>query len=348
MMSGMRVALVVVVILACFGAIAGGRGVRVRGYVKRDGAYVAPHERTAPDGKPENNYGMPGNFNPNKGEITGGDAAAYLQRYYARQSRSGTESLGSSVTLPDGLRAQDGDVPLDELARADRYCGGLYQGGPGDERCRAAQRQTMATIMLPDYSALDQNDVTRGAHYCENLYGDDRAGFYNCFNRQLFGLSEAAPSFAGVDDNEVLGSRSYCEGLYRDDRAGVANCMRFQAQRLRTPPVDTGGVPPNEWRRSVAYCENLYRNDRGGVKSCEDFQRRRLAEDLDPVGVPPHEWQRSVAYCDQLYGDDRGGAQACKVNQLHGLSIRGAPPNNPYCENLYGNDRAGFWRCAAR
>jgi peptidoglycan hydrolase-like protein with peptidoglycan-binding domain len=43
---------------------------RVRGYVRKDGTYVAPHWRTLPDGIKSNNYSYPGNFNPNKGEIT--------------------------------------------------------------------------------------------------------------------------------------------------------------------------------------------------------------------------------------------------------------------------------------
>ena len=48
-------------------------GVRVRGYVRKDGTYVQPHYRTAPDSTPRNNYSYPGNFNPNTGRITPGD-----------------------------------------------------------------------------------------------------------------------------------------------------------------------------------------------------------------------------------------------------------------------------------
>ncbi len=59
--------------------------VRVDGYYRRDGTYVQPHVRTVPDGNPYNNYSFPGNYNPNTGQITGGDPNRYLQRYYEPQ-----------------------------------------------------------------------------------------------------------------------------------------------------------------------------------------------------------------------------------------------------------------------
>lgn len=40
--------------------------VKVRGYTKKDGTYVQPHERTNPDNTKTNNYSYPGNYNPNK------------------------------------------------------------------------------------------------------------------------------------------------------------------------------------------------------------------------------------------------------------------------------------------
>jgi hypothetical protein len=84
-------------------AFAGGRGgksdggkVDVKGYYRKDGTYVQPHSRSAPDGNPYNNYGFPGNYNPNTGKITGGDPDKYLERYYEKRSnpwlpRTGTD-----------------------------------------------------------------------------------------------------------------------------------------------------------------------------------------------------------------------------------------------------------------
>lgn len=41
--------------------------VRVDGYTKRNGTYVAPHIRSNPDGNRFNNYSTQGNFNPYTG-----------------------------------------------------------------------------------------------------------------------------------------------------------------------------------------------------------------------------------------------------------------------------------------
>jgi hypothetical protein len=61
----------------------------VRGYTRRDGTYVQPHQRTAPDGNPYNNYGYPGNYNPNTGRVTPGDQGRYLDQYYGTPGGSG-------------------------------------------------------------------------------------------------------------------------------------------------------------------------------------------------------------------------------------------------------------------
>jgi hypothetical protein len=42
--------------------------VSVRGYLRRDGTYVQPHMRSAPDGNPYNNWSTKGNANPYTGQ----------------------------------------------------------------------------------------------------------------------------------------------------------------------------------------------------------------------------------------------------------------------------------------
>ena len=46
----------------------GGGSVHVNGYVKKDGTYVAPHERSSPDGNFYNNWSTVGNTNPYTGK----------------------------------------------------------------------------------------------------------------------------------------------------------------------------------------------------------------------------------------------------------------------------------------
>lgn len=60
--------------------------VYVNGYYRSNGTYVHGYERTAPDGNPYNNYSYPGNYNPNTGEITGGNPDTYLNNYYNKTS----------------------------------------------------------------------------------------------------------------------------------------------------------------------------------------------------------------------------------------------------------------------
>jgi hypothetical protein len=42
--------------------------VRVRGYVRKDGTYVAPHYRSSPNGTKADNYSTRGNYNPHTGK----------------------------------------------------------------------------------------------------------------------------------------------------------------------------------------------------------------------------------------------------------------------------------------
>ena len=56
---------------------------QVRGHWRdtdRDGVkdtYVNPYERTSPNKSKSDNYGTPGNYNPNTGKTTGGDPSTY-------------------------------------------------------------------------------------------------------------------------------------------------------------------------------------------------------------------------------------------------------------------------------
>ncbi|MFA5130390.1 MAG: SH3 domain-containing protein [Patescibacteria group bacterium] len=51
--------------------------VRVKGYTKKNGTYVAPHYRSDPDGIKSNNWSYPGNTNPYTGVTAGGSATTY-------------------------------------------------------------------------------------------------------------------------------------------------------------------------------------------------------------------------------------------------------------------------------
>lgn len=51
------------------GGRSSGGSVRVRGYTRKDGTWVPPHHRSAPDGRFSNNWSTAGNVNPYTGEL---------------------------------------------------------------------------------------------------------------------------------------------------------------------------------------------------------------------------------------------------------------------------------------
>jgi hypothetical protein len=69
--------LVCVTVVEAKGSHGGGHGYRgghgghvsVRGYMRRDGTYVQPHMRSAPDGTKLNNWSHSGNVNPYTGKV---------------------------------------------------------------------------------------------------------------------------------------------------------------------------------------------------------------------------------------------------------------------------------------
>jgi hypothetical protein len=60
----MRIALAVCISLLAASASAA----QVQGYYRKNGTYVAPHYRSAPDGNRFNNYSTQGNVNPYTGQ----------------------------------------------------------------------------------------------------------------------------------------------------------------------------------------------------------------------------------------------------------------------------------------
>lgn len=59
--------LIPLALLISLPALAGGR-VHSSGYVRKDGTYVAPHERSAPNSTKQDNWSSKPNVNPNTGE----------------------------------------------------------------------------------------------------------------------------------------------------------------------------------------------------------------------------------------------------------------------------------------
>ena len=71
-----------------------GGAVHVRGYIRKDGTYVAPHYRSAPDGSLQNNWSTKGNVNPYTGE------EGTLVTPPVPASRRAAEPLAPRLTVP--------------------------------------------------------------------------------------------------------------------------------------------------------------------------------------------------------------------------------------------------------
>ena len=72
------------------------RSVYVKGYTKKNGTYVQPHYRSAPDGNPYNNYSFPGNVNPHTGKVAPGNPDTYLRNY----GNNGDSFIPSTPSFP--------------------------------------------------------------------------------------------------------------------------------------------------------------------------------------------------------------------------------------------------------
>ncbi len=97
----MKTVLTILAILLFLAAVSEAQ-VYVPGYQRKDGTYVRPHQRTYPDGRPENNYNFPGNYNPNTGRITPGDP------YNRDTDRDGTPDIFDSTPYGNRSRSRGG------------------------------------------------------------------------------------------------------------------------------------------------------------------------------------------------------------------------------------------------
>jgi peptidoglycan hydrolase-like protein with peptidoglycan-binding domain len=124
--------------------------VRVRGYYRKDGTYVRPHVRTAPDGSPYNNYSFPGNYNPNTGLITPGNPATYLRNYYGRGGSAGIPgSSGRVGTVPSVAARREGVAALQYSLHVLGYDAGPVDGIPGPRTANALRAFQRSSSLQP-------------------------------------------------------------------------------------------------------------------------------------------------------------------------------------------------------
>jgi hypothetical protein len=87
--------------------------VHVNGYTKKDGTYVAPHERTAPNHTNLDNYSTKGNVNPYTGQPGTKEPDPYgYQNTQPRQQQSQSSQLNTLSQPSPGLQPLPGLQPI--------------------------------------------------------------------------------------------------------------------------------------------------------------------------------------------------------------------------------------------
>ena len=82
-------------VLSALVAPAASAQVWVKGYVKKDGTYVAPHYRSSPNSTKLDNYSTKGNINPYTGKAGTRDVYSNPYNFGSRSSSSSSSSYGS-------------------------------------------------------------------------------------------------------------------------------------------------------------------------------------------------------------------------------------------------------------
>jgi uncharacterized protein YraI len=106
-----------VVALATVGFASASDRVRVKGYFRKDGTYVQPHYRTAPDGRFYNNWSTYGNVNPYTGEFgkklyPSTTKPPELVAPFTIPATPSLPSTGVARASPQGASLPDVPVPL--------------------------------------------------------------------------------------------------------------------------------------------------------------------------------------------------------------------------------------------
>lgn len=114
-----RITLILFILCAFICTVFAAKEVRVKGYYRKDGTYVAPHVRTAPNSTRNDNYSTRGNVNPHTGKAgtkpRDGDASA--KGAVSPQASSNSVRSRVAVDTASGKSASD----IEKLGRPDRW-----------------------------------------------------------------------------------------------------------------------------------------------------------------------------------------------------------------------------------
>lgn len=146
--------------------------VHVRGYYRKNGTYVQPHERTRPNHTITDNYSYPGNFNPNIGRITG-DATTTSGATISTSSGYNISTYSSTTsTTPSSAKVDYTDVPSVNSVTTNTLSSQLY----AFTEPNAALKKEPSYMSISSY-AIPSGAVVKVSNYNENYYLAEVGGY---------------------------------------------------------------------------------------------------------------------------------------------------------------------------
>jgi hypothetical protein len=179
-------------------ARARGGAVHVKGYIRRNGTYVAPHVRSAPDGEFWNNWSTEGNVNP----YTGQPGTRAVPPGTPSRSSGGETTGGAVLPLPESqfvpnvvergegrTPEQQGSVPVAQLSKNFQDCmkgipilcdhpewltpgeQGPVRGAQLSKNLQGCMKGIPILCDHPEWLTPEEQGPVRGAQLAKNLQG---------------------------------------------------------------------------------------------------------------------------------------------------------------------------------
>lgn len=192
------------------------RGVRVSGYVKKDGTYVAPHYRSAPNRSTLDNYSTQGNYNPYTSQAGKKDP-------YALHPPTGGYGSGYAPSVPASTYAQPVDGSSSTPTEPTRYR--LADSSGGWPRFNAPSTA----------SPEDEEDVERYDSARANYLASASGSLCNEFLLAADEMARSAETLAKCASR--MDPRQTC-AVEADD--AMQSSIRYQVSAVRAQPACMG------------------------------------------------------------------------------------------------------------
>jgi hypothetical protein len=166
-----------------------GSSVHVQGHTTKNGTYVAPHERSRPDGNFSNNWSTKGNVNP----FTGKEGSRVTPPGGHSGFAGSTSRPSSGSSTPSAMGAlPSARVSSAKIKGASILAGRTSPGAPAEESGAAESPQTVIT---PPHSNLEAKDAApaRFANKLGNARALIKAGVLPPARRYLTEIIDGAP-----------------------------------------------------------------------------------------------------------------------------------------------------------